>query len=175
MASKLTRYCLRIIICCAIGLLIGFSAPSLVAAFWHATHNRVQQFDIYEFPVPLSFILRRQENGIELLRAKPVFSSSFFQFELIRITKHLGQISIKQWRDAAPRTFLRDGFTGVKAYDLQFGGSPVSCVEYFVGRSQVRTTVLCVNDGDIYIEYFGDAQGVSDLREFLQDVRLANR
>lgn len=176
MPLKLKRYGLRAIICCAIGLLLAVLGPSLVAVFWHATHKSVQRFDKLNIPVPFSFVaLSRRENGINLLRAKPVFSSSFYQFESIQITKHEGQVSLDKWRASALRSALGDGYGGVKAYDLQLGDLPMACVERVAGGSQVHTTVLCANDGDIYVQYFGDAPGISDMRELLQKVRRSNQ
>lgn len=175
MRSKIVRNSLRAAICCGIGLLLAGLGPTIVAGYWHLTHNRWQRFGIYEIQAPSPFIFRKKANGVELVRARAGFSPTFYQFESIQITKRNGEVDSAKWRDAALRNAQHDGYSGVKAYDLAFDGSIVACIERLAAGSQVRTSVLCANNGDIYIEYFGDEEGVSDMREILQGVRRINR
>ena len=92
------------------------------------------------------------------------------------ITKRQRPNDLAKWRRDAPNAFRRAGEIDVKAFDLDFAGSPIPCIQRFVGDTQVRISITCVNDGDLIIGYFGDEKGVSDFREILKDdVRRANQ
>ncbi len=160
---------------CVIGISLILLGPTISGLLWRASHAHSVSFDGYQIAVPFPFLLRAQRDGMQLLRLRPAWAWPFYRGESILITRNQRHNNVERWRADAESAVEGQGSTGVNAFDLQFAGSPVRCIQTAQHGGQVQTSIVCVNNGDLILQYFGDDRGVSGFRQFLNNgIRPAN-